>query len=253
MRNRIKLKKIHKRNPIVSYILITIALVFLVSILLINLFSTRVTPTLLNFASLRIEKISNQVINNAISKEVIDRLQTDQLFSTVQNSSGQIVSVDFNPIIVNKVLYDASAVIQQNLKALEEGKLYLIPGYENIFSGYDIGKLQQGIIYELPLGAITNIPMLINIGPKVPVRYSFAGSLTTSVSTNVKNYGINNIMVEILIHIDVVNQVLAPLTSKRIMYTIDIPIATKIIQGEIPRYYHNGISQSSPILSIPME
>lgn len=253
MRNRIKLKRFNKRNPIISVLLLTIIAVIIISLVLIRVFSTVVTPTLLNFASLRVEKLSNQVINNAISKEIIDRLQIDQLFNTVQNSEGKIVSVDFNPIIVNKVLYDASAVIQQNLKALEEGKLTLIPNYQNIFSGYDIGKLERGIIYEMPIGAITNVPLLINLGPKVPVRFSFAGSLSINVATNVENYGINNIMMEILIHIDIVNQVLAPLTSKRIEYSIDVPIATKIIEGEIPRYYQNGINQSTPILSIPME
>ena len=36
-----------------------------------------------------------------------------------------------------------------------------------------------------------------------------------------------------------------PITSKKITITNDIPIAVKIIQGNIPNYYLNGLSGNS--------
>ena len=55
----------------------------------------------------------------------------NDLFDTVYNNSR--VVHDFNPVIVNKVLNEASIIILQNLKAIEEGNLHLIDGAEVIF------------------------------------------------------------------------------------------------------------------------
>ncbi len=253
MTNKIRLKKIKKPHSIASPILMVITAVFIVSFLLIRYMGIKAGPIFLTYAQFRVEQLNNQIIHNAISEEVLEQLDVEKLFVTTQNSEGQIVSVDFNPVIVNRVLNSASDAIQRNLKALEKGELNLIDDYENIFFGYDIERLKRGVIYEIPFGVITNTSLLANLGPKIPVKFSLIGSLNTNIDTKIRNYGINNVIMEIFIHVDIINRLILPLMSKDVNYELTIPVATKVIRGEIPRYYQAGISQSSPILALPME
>lgn len=250
---RIKLKKAPKRSPKFRLILVLLTLVFSISSVLIYYVSNTITPILLSYAELQVERLGNQIINGVISEKVLNKLDIEELFITTKNKEGQIVSVDFNPLIVNKVLDDASYYILRNMKAVEEGDIDLIIDSEYVFTGYDIESLKKGIVYEIPLGVATKIVLLSNIGPKVPVRFSMAGSLNTNLSTKLKNYGINSVIMEVFIDISISNQVILPLMSKLINYKLSILVATKIIQGEVPTYFQQGIRQSSPILSIPME
>lgn len=253
MRKRVKLKKIDKKKSICSPVLMIITLVIILAGLLIRQLSNTISPILLTYVKLRVEQLSNQVVNNAISNELLAELDIGEIFITVQNDEGQIISVDFNPIVVNKILNKASDVIQKNLKALERGEIRIIENYEDLFYGYDLEKLKKGIIYEIPLGVITNTALLNNVGPRIPIKFALVGSLNTNIGTTIKNYGINNIIMEVFIHIDLANQLIAPLMSERIIYQLDIPIITRILPGEVPRYYQSGISESSPILSVPIE
>jgi len=253
MGKRIKLKKLYKKRYKYSPILTVITLVILASVILIKYMSNMASPIILTYAKLRVEQLGNQIIHNAISREILEELDVNKLFITVQNSNDQIISVDFNPVVVNKVLNDASDVIQRNLKALERGELHLIDDYKNIFFGYDIERLKRGIIYELPFGVITNTALFANLGPKIPVKFSLIGSLNTNIETKIRNYGINNIIMEVFIYINISNRLIFPLISKDINYNITIPVVTKIMPGEIPKYYQSGINESSSILALPME
>lgn len=248
-----KLKRRFKRNHWLSPLLIIITIVIIVAILGIRYMGNVGTPILLSFAEMKVKKLGNLVINRTISNEVISKLDMNDLFDTVYNNNREIVSIDFNPVIVNKVLNEAAIIILQNLKAIEEGNLHLIDGAEVIFSDYDLHNLKRGIVYEIPLGIISNMPLLANVGPKIPIRFALVGNLNTNFYTRVRNYGINNIMVEAVIKVDVTNQVILPLMSKTIQYDLEMPVATKIMPGEIPKYYQQGFSQSSPIFTIPMD
>lgn len=65
-----------------------------------------------------------------------------------------IKAIDFNPITVNKILTETTALIQSNLKYLEQGKIELLNLTTNALVDYNQSKLKQGIIYEIPSGVI---------------------------------------------------------------------------------------------------
>ena len=60
-------------------------------------------------------------------------------------------------------------------------------------------------------------------------------------------------MIEIRISIKLVEQVILPLTTDKIEIQNSVPIALKLIQGTVPNYYLNGISNSSNSLTIPTQ
>ena len=73
--------------------------------------------------------------------------------------------------------------------------------------------------------------------------------MNSYLKTNVKNYGINNVMIEISIQIDVEERILLPFHSKKIAVSSEIPLAIKIIEGQVPNYYSTGLKENSPIIS----
>ena len=79
------------------------------------------------------------------------------------------------------------------------------------------------------------------------------GSIDSNVSTKLTNYGINNALVEISINISLEEQILLPFTLKTITVENSVPIVLKIIEGNVPKYYSNGMNGNSPTVSIPLE
>ena len=67
-------------------------------------------------------------------------------------------------------------------------------------------KLKSGIIYQVPTGIIFNNGLLSNIGPKIPVKLSLIGDVTIDIKTTIKDYGINNAVIQVSINVKVTEQ-----------------------------------------------
>ena len=80
------------------------------------------------------------------------------------------------------------------------------------------------------------------------------GNVVSSIETSISNYGINNAIVEVYAKVEVTEEVIIPFQTKRIKVVNNVPIAIKIIQGNVPDYYSDGkLNSSSNILSLPIE
>jgi len=184
-------------------------------------------------AKIDCKKMAISVIKNSLNDEVLKTLD-DNMYNIVQNNNGEIQTIDFNPIIVNRFLTKTTGVVTNNLKKLET-------------SG-------NGVITEIPMGIITNNVLLSNLGPKVPVKINLVGSVVSNIETKVRNYGINNAMIEIVAKVEVTEEVIIPFQTETIKITNEVPVAIKIINGTVPEYFSNGkLTESSNILSIPIE
>ena len=230
----------------------TLLLCVIITIIVLKIISIRVSPILMNYAELETKKLSSIVINRAVNKQLANGMNIDEMFNIIKNDNGEIATIDFNPAIVNKVLNTTTNVVLINLKAIEEGNIDFIE-LPDILISYDKEKLKNGIIYEIPLGTITNSGFLSNLGPQIPIKLNIIGSVESNVKTNIKEYGINNALVEIYIRISVTEQINVPFISKRVTVTSDIPVALKVIQGSVPKYYGGTLSKQSNIFSIPIE
>ena len=230
----------------------TLLLCVIITIIVLKIISIRVSPILMNYAELETKKLSSIVINRAVNKQLANCMNIDEMFNIIKNDNGEIATIDFNPAIVNKVLNTTTNVVLINLKAIEEGNIDFIE-LPDILISNDKDKLKNGIIYEIPLGTITNSGFLSNLGPKIPIKLNIIGSVESNVKTNIKEYGINNALVEIYIRISVTEQINVPFISKRVTVTSDIPVALKVIQGSVPKYYGGTLSKQSNIFSIPIE
>lgn len=251
MRKKIRLKKTIKNIRPINLIIIIFMFIILFLFLIFNFFNKKALPVFMDYANSQVRKFSYLIINRAISKQIADDLNVEDIFIITKDSNNEIRTIDFDPIIVNKTLNKIVNTIQLNLKYLEEGKLDLIELPDNVLIDYDKEKLSKGIIYEIPSGVIFNNSFLANIGPKIPVKLSLVGDVISNVNTKVTNYGINNALIEVSVYIQIEAKVILPFITDTIMVETDIPVAMKLIQGVVPDYLFGGLSNSSIPLTTP--
>ncbi len=248
MRRRIKLKR--KQRKINRVILIIFSLIIVI-ILTMKFISLKANPILLEYAEMESRKLVSIVINDAINKNITENINIEELF-IIAKEGDDIKSIDFNPITVNKILTETTSLIQNNLKFLEQGKIELLNLTTNALVDYNQNKLKQGIIYEIPSGVIFGNSFLANVGPKVPVRFSLIGDIVSYVNTTVTDYGINNALIEVNVVLDLSFQIILPFVSDKTSINTTVPVALKLIQGNVPSYYLNGLNQNSPSIALPI-
>lgn len=249
---RLKGKRKFKKNKFKSFFLIIIIL-FIIIFSLIKYISMKVNPILLEYASLESRKLASIIINNAVLKNVTQSTEINDLFLISKDDTGEIKSIDFNPIVVNKILTQTTNSVQLNLKYVEEGKIDELDLADNALLEYNVDKLKKGIIYEIPSGVVFNSSFLNNIGPKIPVKFNLIGDIVSHINTKVTDYGINNALVEVNIVLELAEQIILPFISNKIVIETSIPVAVRLIQGTVPKYYLNGMDQNSTSIALPSD
>ena len=194
-----KLKKRKKINPILILILLSIIIY-----ITINYINKKIAPQLIDYASIEIKKLSNLIITESIKIESLEKLNINELFIITKNENNEILTVDVNTVTLNKIIFSSTIDIQENLKKLEQGKINTIEENKN------------GVVLRIPLGQIYNNFLLNNLGPKIPVKLKILGDIETKVDTNIKNYGINNALIEITLNISIKEQVILPIKTEEV-------------------------------------
>ena len=192
----------------------------------------------MSYVESEMKNMSVNIINKTISSELSN---IENMILITKNNSNEIQMIDFESKEVNKLLVKVTDKLLESLKNDINNKKY------------DISYYGKGIIYEIPLGVITNNVYFENLGTKIPVKLNIIGDVYSNIKTNIKEYGINNALLEVYINISVTERVIIPFKSEKINISVDVPISIKLIQGKIPEYYGGIFSKNSGILSIPTE
>ena len=254
------MKKAHLRKKIILFdknkniniIILTVIMLILSLVMIFKFINKKVSPIIMNYAELEARKLATLVINSSINKNISNKIKSEEIFLITKDSNGQINTIDFNPSIVNSILTETTTVIQKELKKIEEGDVEAIKNFDIDYISNN-NKLKKGIIFEIPSGLVFQNAFFSNLGPTIPIKLNLVGDIISEVTTKVTNYGINNALIEVRICIKLTEQVILPLTTDRIEVESSVPVALKLIQGTVPNYYLNGISNSSNSLTIPTQ
>ena len=65
-------------------------------------------------------------------------------------------------------------------------------------------------------------------------------SVFTNVQTRITDYGINNAMLEIYLHVTISYEVVLPVTTKEEEKSYEFLLDTQLIQGEVPDWYNKN-------------
>ncbi len=244
LKHGFRLPKLKKKN--IFFISLFISLIGIICLL--NFFNKKITPILMTQAEVQAKRVILLVMTQAVSEQINVQETLDELFIVTKNDDGSIKALDYNPVGMNKLLTYVTNNVRKYLQNLENGKIDDIE-FTNTSYEVSLSKLKNGIVSEVPSGIIFNNSLLANLGPKIPVRLNLIGDITAELKTNLTNYGINNALVEVVVHLEVSEQVILPFQTKAMVITSDLPVAVKLIQGNVPNYYFN--SGNNPSIALP--
>lgn len=251
-----RLRKVSKRSvywkgkniiPILFvFVVISVALMF-------YLVNVRLTPIYLDYAEVQSNKIASLVVSKAINSRTAEVMDVNDIIEEIPTDQPNMVTTKFRTDIINRVQSETSQLVQTHLEQAEEGNLDNLPYLDDI--EYDPQAMEDngGIVFYVPLGQATNIPLLGNLGPKIPIRFHVIGNVQSDVIYEITEFGINNAMVDVSILIEVNVQVIVPLSTKTTTIKRKIPVALGIIRGQVPQIYTKGEGNTQPSVEVPLQ
>lgn len=202
----------------------------------------------MKYAEVEVKRITSLVINKSISYQLDSGVIVDDMFSIVRNGKDEIEMIDFNTVVVNKMLSSITSLIENNLELVANGEGEKVSINLDGVSDMDYDYIGEGIIFEASAGSFVGSSLISNIGPSVPVKLSIMGDVISNLETKVSEYGINNALVEVGIKVNVDTMVSTPFVSDIVSVEVVIPISVKVISGNIPSYYLNEIQGNSNLI-----
>lgn len=214
-------------------LLITFILLIIFTFIILVFLSNKVMPFYMNYSEAEMKRVVTTVINKSVTEEVTNQLEVDSLFALKKENDNTII-VDFDPVIVNRVMSKISDVVYNNLKLISKKDKLTLEKY----------NLDESYFY-IPSGIIFNTTMLNNIGPRIPINLEIISSVNPNLKTEVTEYGINNSLIEVYINVIVDVKMILPMYSNTMQIVVVVPLAVKLIQGEVPKYYQRGYASST--------
>lgn len=192
------------------------------------------TTILKQYINIEVERVTNNIVNKSIN----ELMATNEYgkFLIIERDTNDIEKISYNTLEINRLTNDVSKYIQKELLELDDG-------YIDDFFVSDrmrksrFNKIKKGIICDVSLGSIRNSSMFANVGPMIPIKLVFMSQVKTDVDVKIKEYGINNVMVEIYLIVKVREVISMPITSDSREIIVKEPISIDIVRGSIPNYY----------------
>ena len=177
---------------------------------------SRLAPVTDKFVESKAKYIANKIINDTII-EIIPEM--GDFFVLGKNSDGKIISATTNTMAMN----------------LFKSKLHnnLNDKFANIADNN----------FSVPILNIIGVDWLSGIGPKIPVRLLYNGSILADFENEFIAAGINQ--TKHIIYINTKAEVWAVISGRQILCEIDnrMPIAETVVMGDVPNVFFNGISR----------
>ena len=240
MKRYSKLK--NKRSIKLSYIVwIVLFLIAINTMILLNNFNEKVNPKLEEVVNMDIDKMIENIITEYSLKEDYNTIKNILLID--KNKDGEIINIDYDL----QSLYNFSSHITDELK----NDLYNLQNGKTSSEYYDEYLSSNGkdsFILTVPYGIASNNIFFSSLGPKIPVKVKFIGSILTGVKSKVTSYGINNSLIEVFTTVNISTLVITPVAKKRINRSYEILAASKIIEGSVPEIYGGMIEKNSNII-----
>ena len=167
------------------------------------------------------ERLVTNIVNRAINDEM----------------SGVAMDTNFyNASMLNEIENRIDSRILAELINIDEGKIeeYFI---SNRVKTGRFKKIDNGILCEISIGSIRGSTLFANVGPSIPIKLLFSSGMNSDIDIDVREYGINNVIIKTYFNVEIDEQITMPISSKRKKILIKKVIFVDIIKGEIPNYY----------------
>lgn len=231
---KLKRFKTHKYNPKRKLIIYVILLVFF-TLIIVNYIGYKLTPIVETIVTKNVNKSIHSYLYNMFSVDVLSNEEMMDIINITKNDKGEVVAVDYRFDLAYKYLSDEMTKVFNEIRNLDVKVEY-----------YDYDKN----LFFVPLGIINKGNILItDFGFKIPCKVVYLDDVRMFFKTKVSSYGINNLLVELYLNVNVSNTLLSPSSFYEFGNEYELIVGSKVVLGSIPMYYGGSLEKSSAILS----
>ena len=190
-----------------------IVMLLLTAMLLLLLWNanSQIKSTVYEIAEIRSVHLATEIINNAVRSKIAEQgMQYRDIIEIHKDSGGRIVMIQANTPKINKISAETTLAAQTALLRMQEESIYV------------------------PLGQVTGIYILSNLGPGLKVEVVPMGMVRLNVVDTFEQAGINQTRHSIYFNYDTDVRIIIPLMSGRVNVTTRVPVAESIIIGDVP-------------------
>jgi sporulation protein YunB len=208
----IEKRKRVKKHKFVK-IFLTLILIFSIAGFFLDL---SIRPLIKAFTAKQAEMISTTILNETISKELIDgAVNYSDLARIERNKEGKILAIDINTQRANLLKSRITAAVQKELADTDSRKI------------------------TVPLGSLTGTYIFDSRGPEIPLRLSMCGNISANFSSSFVDAGINQTRHQIFLEVSTEILALVPGYPSSTGVKTNMLIVETVIVGEIPQIFAN--------------
>ena len=234
-----------KKNLVYNKFLLIIIIIFFFFFFFLYYFSIYWSVGIVKISKLKVNEITTNIVNDAVFNYKSTKVNLKDLIVVSLNNKNEIISVDVEMEKAYNLLENIVYDIRENIKKFQ----YSDYNYYNMES---LSYTKNGIVISIPMWAITGQNLIVNLGPKIPVKLSLLENVKGSIRTDVEDYGLNNSMLNVFLKLEIEQNIEMPSASDSFYNTYEMLIASKLIKGRVPNFiggYKNGESE---IVNIPV-
>ena len=234
----------NKKKIYLFFSLLTLS--FFTALFLTSLAGKKLEPIIIKYATSETERIANVILNDVVN--IDDYLIEDNLFEISRDNAGNIELINFNTKVTNKLLKEINKRAMIRLTALEKGDTKDLELSDSL-KGTRLTYLDNGVVCAIPIGSLFHNGLLVNLTTSIPIRFSFIGTVSSNIVTDVKEYGFNNALIEVGLEVTIKERITMPHSTKSVPISTKVNLTTQIIQGDIPNYYNGSFTTSSQVFA----
>lgn len=160
------------------------------------------------------------IVSKTIQEDILTNYTAEGFIQKNYDSTGKLTLASLDS-------YQANLVRAQVAKSL-------IKSIESINLQEDFQSLM------IPLGYFFSRNYFLANGIRVPINLEIIGSAKSDINSNVKSYGINSSLIEIVLDVSIEMQIMVPFQQQKIDILYEIPLAMEIINSDVPFVYGQG-------------
>lgn len=211
-----KAAKLKRRRKIVQKIVaIFTAMVIVALAIALWVYWKSMTPTILDIAQVQVKAQTTQAVNEAVLS-VLQGVDYADFVTVEKNSQNEVVLITANSNSVNQLARNASIVTQGKINTL----------------------FQQAI--SIPLGTLSGIPLLSQLGPDVNIVIDPVGTVQCSFVSHFETAGINQTLHRIYLNVSSTMDVIIPSSHQVVQIDTPILVCETVIVGKVPDTFLQG-------------
>lgn len=152
------------------------------------------------------------------------------LITIEKDDSNKIETVHFNMLLLNQLSSSIADDIMATYHSIEEGT----------YKAKDESYYEKRIEEVSKKGILSKVPLFNSIIPvTIPIKFEQVSYIGSNIKKNVKNYGLNHIMIEICIEININLVMIYPFYKEYKPFKFEVPVLLELYEGQVPKTYYS--------------